>query len=201
MSTSTLVPSGLQTSSPNLIRSINKSVSKPFIGKKVAFLKASVSALAEELKHKQDELDKVLNQLEDMDKRKDALNKEIEVISAEHSVMAMGWEEKIETERSVGEKENEEDELKYESTKKELEEAVENLKVKKEERYQNVWGELNMKLEELQKEAATETKKVAVEKSNLIAEKDGIIAKLEKDKRSVRKMSSLMKGAMTRQLS
>ena len=163
-------------------------------------MKASVTALAEELKQKQDELDNVLNDLEAMDKQKDTLNKDIQIMSAEHSVMEMGWDENIETERSRREKEKEENELNYELTKKELDESVRSLKIETEERHRNVWVELNEKLEEFQNEAAAETKKLAIEKNLSIADKDTVIMKFEKDKRSVRKMSSLMKRSMTRQL-
>eukprot|EP00586_Coscinodiscus_wailesii_P002361 CAMPEP_0172479214 /NCGR_PEP_ID=MMETSP1066-20121228/3649_1 /TAXON_ID=671091 /ORGANISM="Coscinodiscus wailesii, Strain CCMP2513" /LENGTH=201 /DNA_ID=CAMNT_0013239471 /DNA_START=78 /DNA_END=683 /DNA_ORIENTATION=+ len=200
MSTAIVVPSGLQRSAPSLRISLKKSVSKPFIGKKVAFLKASVSALAEEVKHKQDELDKVLDDLEVMDKQRDSMNTEIEIMASEHSVVVMGLEEQLQAEQSLREKENEEAELQFELIKKELDEDLINTKASKEEVYQDVWAELNKKLEEFQNEAILEAEKTAIDKNLVIAEKDGVIAKLEKDKRSVRKMASMCRKSMSRQL-
>jgi hypothetical protein len=200
MSTAIIVPSGLQRSAPSLRRSLKKSVSKPFIGKKVAFLKASVSALAEEVKQKQDELDRVLDHLEVIDKQRDSINTEIEMLASEHSVVVMGLEEQLEAERNLREKESEEAELQFELMKKELDENVIDMKARREDVYQDVWTELNKKLEEFQNEAISETKKMAIDKNLVIAGKDDVISKLEKDKRSVRKMASMCRKSMSRQL-
>lgn len=200
MSTAIVVPSGLQRSAPSIRRSLKKSLSKPFIGKKVAFLKASVGALAEEVKQKQDELDKVLDHLEYMDKQRDMLTTETEMMASENSVVIMGLEEQVQAEERLREKESEEAELQFELMNNDLDEEVRNMKARKEEVYQGVWADLNKKLEEFHNEAILETKKIAIEKNLVIAEKDDIIAKLEKDKRSVRKMASMARKSMTRQL-
>mmetsp|Transcript_45968 Transcript_45968/g.55754 ORF Transcript_45968/g.55754 Transcript_45968/m.55754 type:complete len:202 (-) Transcript_45968:418-1023(-) len=200
MSTAIVIPSGLQTSAPGLRRSLKKTVSKPFIGKKVAFLKASVGALAEEVKQKQDELDKVLDHLEYLDKQRDSLNTDTEMMASEHSVVVMGWNEQLQAEQSLREKDSKEAELHLELMKKELDNDMMNMRSRKEESYQDVWAELNKKLEEFQNEVISETKKVAIDKNVVISEKDGVIAKLEKDKRSVRKMSSMAGKSMRRQL-
>mmetsp|Transcript_46872 Transcript_46872/g.56696 ORF Transcript_46872/g.56696 Transcript_46872/m.56696 type:complete len:202 (-) Transcript_46872:433-1038(-) len=200
MSTAIIVPSGLKRSTPSFTVALKKSVSKPFIGKKVAFLKASVTALAEEVKQKQDELDKVLDQLEDMDKQRDTLTTETEMLASEHAMVVMEWEEQVETERCLREKESEDAELDYEKTKRELESNVEALKATKNKSHEDVWAALNKKLEEFQNEAANETKKIATEKNLVIAEKDGIIDKLEKEKRSARKMVSMAGKSMRKKL-
>jgi chromosome segregation ATPase len=201
MSTEIIVPSGLQKSTPSLVRAVKKAGSKPFIGKKVAFLKASVSALAKEVKQKQDELDKVLDQLEDMDKQRDALTTETEMLATQHAEVVMEWEDKIQTEKTLREKETEEAEVIYESTKNELDDNLNALKTEKQAAHENVWAELNKKLAEFQEEALDETKRTAAEKMVVIAQKDGIIDKYEKDKRSVKKMTSLMNASMGRQMS
>eukprot|EP00586_Coscinodiscus_wailesii_P004198 CAMPEP_0172477626 /NCGR_PEP_ID=MMETSP1066-20121228/981_1 /TAXON_ID=671091 /ORGANISM="Coscinodiscus wailesii, Strain CCMP2513" /LENGTH=197 /DNA_ID=CAMNT_0013236363 /DNA_START=63 /DNA_END=656 /DNA_ORIENTATION=+ len=197
MSTTVVVPSGLQSSAPSIV----KAMSKPFIGKKVAFLKASVTALAKEVKAKQDELDKVLDRLEDMDKQRDALSTETEMLAMQHAEVVMEWEEKILTEKTLREKENEDAESEYKSSKNELDENIKELKAKKQEAYVNIWAELNAKLEEFQSEAANETKTIATEKNVVVAQKHTIIEKYEKDKRSVRKMFSLMGDSLCRQMS
>mmetsp|Transcript_8260 Transcript_8260/g.10185 ORF Transcript_8260/g.10185 Transcript_8260/m.10185 type:complete len:202 (+) Transcript_8260:82-687(+) len=201
MSRAIIVPSGPSTSKLSIIHALKKSISKPFIGKKVAFLKASAKALGEEVKQKQDELDKVLDQLEAMDKHRDALATETDMLASKNASIIIEWENKLLAERSSREEENEVAKLKYESTKKNLDENVKKLRADKKEEYQYVWKQLNEKLREFQNEATKETGTVAIEKNAVISEKNGRIERYEKDKRSVRKMILLGWKSLGRKLS
>jgi len=190
----------INSTNNSLRKSIKKKISKPFVGKKVALLKAAVTDLAEDIRIAEDELDIVLDQVEGLEKQKEDIKDDINNMSAEHESAVQQMTDQLDEQQIIREKEQEEADQQLEFVRKEMEENVRKLKVQANETHSDVWSELNNKLEAFKCAAKYENEKIAAEKDAVLEDKVQAVAVYDKERRSVRRLMKLSRKSMTRQI-
>jgi len=171
---------------------MKKKVSKPFVGKKVALLKSAVTDLAEDIRIAEDNLDRVLDQVEGLKGQKEESINDINTLAAEHESAVQQMTDQLDEEQMLREKEQEEAGQQLEVLQKDMEVTVRKLKVQANETHADVWSELNEKLEAFKAAAKVENLKGAANLDVKIEEKVRVVVVHEKERRSVRRLMKLI---------
>lgn len=189
----------VKTKPVSFTKAVKKSISKPFIGKKVAFLKTSVNDLAKDLKRAEEELESAMDQIEDLQRRKVEIKQDISQAEINFAKAVEEHADQLKEEQLAREAEQKQLVLEIETAEKELYEDVLNRKKEQAEKYEDVWSALNLKLEQFRREADEEREQITFETEDIISEKEKIVNKHLKDRRSIKKLIRLSGSSIKRQ--
>jgi len=180
--------------------SLKSSLTKPFKSKKIALLKQNVAELQNTLKQTEEELGKAKDEVEVLSKEIQDLQSTFDGMKITHASNIDDLMERMMEEQMARSQEKKEAEEKLEALKSEYEERIMAIDTESDEKTEELSKELTEQMGKIKKTFLQQRDEIVAVRDQLIEEKDKEIVRLEKERRSVKKMGMRAYKAMKKNM-